>query len=340
MRRSTSKSAWERLRSWLEGQPLGRFATGRAPGPKSRRPALEILEGRIVPATFYDVQLLSPTGGVAGTGGSPIVAGGLEVFGAFDPEADGVAVVEATTGSEAVREAIVGTVTADLYNNGSSLADFNFYEDYVGFSPSDQKPFLVESLGGNLWRIRLENNLGFVGPTGGTYDDGSWDVSVTLDAGSSGNATPVAASNRAVTSINTPVSVSPLDNATDADGDYLTLVTAGTNGATAHGFAMLVSGGRSLTYNPSPGYSGTDTIPYTFTDGAGGTTSGSIGVVVYDKPVVTATTPDDDITPDITDPNASVAYTLHVIGSGLASSPVDYRITVFDGPGFTNIRSQ
>lgn len=293
-----------------------------------------------MPATYYNIELLSPPTGVAGTGGAPIVAGGVEVFEGFDPEADGVATVSATSASEALQRAVVGTVTVDLFANGSELADHNFREETSSLSTTDGKPFLIEALGNGVWRIRLENAPEFPGPTSGPYDDGYWDVSVAVDAAVSGNVAPVTVAERIVTGFDAAVVVSPLVNDTDGDGDYLTLTEVGANGVTAHGFATIDADGRTFQYVPNAGFVGTDTVSYVVSDGEGGTTTGTVSVVVYDKPVATVTVPDDDVTPEVDDPNAAVSFTLHLSGQTTSETAVSYRVTVLDGPDFTNVVSQ
>ncbi|MBX3689110.1 Ig-like domain-containing protein [Dokdonella sp.] len=66
-----------------------------------------------------------------------------------------------------------------------------------------------------------------------------------------------------------------LANDSDADGDTLMIVSV--SGA-AHGNAVIVGG--QISYTPTAGYTGSDQISYTVSDGRGGTASGSISVTV------------------------------------------------------------
>jgi YD repeat-containing protein len=64
----------------------------------------------------------------------------------------------------------------------------------------------------------------------------------------------------------------------DSDPDNDTLSITGVSATTAHGTAT--QNGTSITYTPTSGYSGLDTITYTISDGHGGTATGSVSVTV------------------------------------------------------------
>jgi uncharacterized repeat protein (TIGR01451 family) len=93
---------------------------------------------------------------------------------------------------------------------------------------------------------------------GGT-DTGT--VTVTIP-----NVAPVAVNDSATTAYSTPNTVDVLANDTDANGDVLT-VTAVTAGA--HGTAVITGTGANttVTYTPDAGWSGTDVVTYTVSDG-------------------------------------------------------------------------
>ena len=79
---------------------------------------------------------------------------------------------------------------------------------------------------------------------------------------------------------NLSVSISVLSNDTDVDGDNLTVVgvTQGANGS-----VNITSGGKTLSYKPRNGFSGTDTFNYTVSDGKGGTATATVTVNVLKK---------------------------------------------------------
>jgi outer membrane protein OmpA-like peptidoglycan-associated protein len=99
------------------------------------------------------------------------------------------------------------------------------------------------------------------------------------------NRAPVAVADTAATSSGGPVTINPLTNDTDADGDTLTLTAVSTP---ANGTARIV--GTTVVYTPNAGFSGTDTFTYTISDGFGGTATGAITVTVAGNRAPTANT--------------------------------------------------
>ncbi|HEV8137807.1 MAG TPA: Ig-like domain-containing protein [Pyrinomonadaceae bacterium] len=79
---------------------------------------------------------------------------------------------------------------------------------------------------------------------------------------------------------NMSVSISVLSNDTDVDGDNLTVVAV-TQGA--NGSVNITGSGKTLTYKPRNGFSGTDTFNYTVSDGKGGTATATVTVNVLKK---------------------------------------------------------
>jgi hypothetical protein len=73
----------------------------------------------------------------------------------------------------------------------------------------------------------------------------------------------------------TAVSIPVLVNDVDVDGDPLAVagVSPGSHGVTT-------TDGRSVTYSPDPGWTGTDFFTYTVTDGHGGSDSATVAVAV------------------------------------------------------------
>ncbi len=93
--------------------------------------------------------------------------------------------------------------------------------------------------------------------TDGTLSDGG-QVAVTVN-----DTAPVAVDDTASTSKGAAVDINVLGNDTDADGDTLSI--SGTPTA-LHG-TVSVNGDGTLHYTPNAGFSGSDTISYTVTDG-------------------------------------------------------------------------
>jgi hypothetical protein len=79
---------------------------------------------------------------------------------------------------------------------------------------------------------------------------------------------------------NMSVSILVLSNDTDVDGDNLTVVAV-TQGA--NGSVNITGSGKTLTYKPRNGFSGTDTFNYTVSDGKGGTATATVTVNVLKK---------------------------------------------------------
>ncbi len=108
------------------------------------------------------------------------------------------------------------------------------------------------------------------------------------------NDAPVAVADTATTAEDTAVTIDVLGNDTDVDGDPLSVTSASATNGT-----VVVETDGSLSYTPNADFSGTDTITYEISDGAGGTATGSVVVSVgaaNDAPVAvddTASTAED-----------------------------------------------
>ncbi|MBS2031711.1 MAG: tandem-95 repeat protein [Deltaproteobacteria bacterium] len=119
-------------------------------------------------------------------------------------------------------------------------------------------------------------NAGFVGEEDFHYtvSDGrggtaSAIVTVTVDA------PPSAHDDTATTAIGVAVTINVLANDTDPDNDPLTVSAAGP---ATHG--QVITNGTTVTYTPDNGFSGTDSFPYSITDGRGGHSSANVTVTV------------------------------------------------------------
>jgi Big-like domain-containing protein len=94
------------------------------------------------------------------------------------------------------------------------------------------------------------------------------------------NDNPNAQPDTVSTGKNMSVSISVLSNDTDVDGDNLTVVAV-TQGA--NGSVNITGSGKTLTYKPRNGFSGTDIFNYTVSDGQGGTATATVTVNVLKK---------------------------------------------------------
>ena len=115
---------------------------------------------------------------------------------------------------------------------------------------------------------------------GGANDDDRVVNSSVADPGGiavfvSDNNAPLAQSDQAKVSWNTPTEIDVLLNDTDADGDTLILVSA-----TADIGTVAVHDDTILVYTPKPGFSGRDSISYIISDGNRGSDSASVAVTV------------------------------------------------------------
>jgi hypothetical protein len=147
-------------------------------------------------------------------------------------------------------------------------------------------------------------NTGFMGTDTFTYmvNDGTVDsnvatVTVTVEE-DTGNEAPVAVDDSATTPFNTPVTISVLDNDTDADGDTLqpSIVADPTNGT------AVVNTDGTILFTPNTGFVGAETFTYLVNDGTIDSNVATVTVIVEEEgggneaPVAvddTATTPVD-----------------------------------------------
>lgn len=124
----------------------------------------------------------------------------------------------------------------------------------------------------------------------GLTDTGSLEVTVTPD----GDA-PVTVDDAATTDEDTSVTIDPLGNDSDPDGDPLSFAET----PVADNGTVNVNPDGTIEYTPNPDFNGTDTITYMATDPDGNETPGTITVTVNpvnDAPVAvddSATTPFD-----------------------------------------------
>jgi hypothetical protein len=120
---------------------------------------------------------------------------------------------------------------------------------------------------------------------GGVHSTGSVEYVISVSGGravtidGSGlvcNAPPIANDDIASTTQDTTVSVAVLSNDTDPDDDALTVIglTTPANGSTS------INTDGTVSYTPSPAFTGSDSFDYTISDGIGGTSTATVTVSV------------------------------------------------------------
>ncbi|MES2635751.1 MAG: retention module-containing protein, partial [Pseudomonadota bacterium] len=136
---------------------------------------------------------------------------------------------------------------------------------------------VVNVNGGFIFTPAINYN-GSVPEVGYTLSDGILTNTGTLNLGpiTPVNDAPNAIADIVSTPVDTPVTLTPLSNDTDAEGDSLTLATIGgvavTPGApqsipVSNGIINITAGGV-ISFTPNSGFSGVSVIPYTISDGA------------------------------------------------------------------------
>src|SRR5207247_2490871 len=98
-------------------------------------------------------------------------------------------------------------------------------------------------------------------------------ITVTVTAGGP-NDPPVAVNDFTNTVEDVAVTIQPLDNDSDPDGDTLTITTVSPTNGTAS------ISGANVVFTPATNFFGTATIGYTISDGNGGSASALITVTV------------------------------------------------------------
>jgi subtilisin family serine protease len=104
-------------------------------------------------------------------------------------------------------------------------------------------------------------------------------ISITVTAV---NDAPRGVNDTAETPQDQPVTISVLANDTDADGDTISLLSAGPT--SSKGGSVTANPDGTVTYRPPPGFNGIDTFTYRNTDGHGGTGSATVSVAVGNAP--------------------------------------------------------
>jgi gliding motility-associated-like protein len=166
------------------------------------------------------------------------------------------------------------------------------------------------------------------------------------------NAAPIANNDAAVTQPNTTVTVNPLANDFDVNGDGLT-VTVPAGGMPTNG-TVTVNADGTVTYTPNNGFIGNDTITYVICDNGTPSACDTADIVVTISPVLdqpnaapiavndfTSTSEDMPVTVPVknndSDPNGGILGTPMIIdapGNGTAIVNPDGTITYVPDPNF------
>ncbi len=142
-------------------------------------------------------------------------------------------------------------------------------------------------------------------------------VTVTI---STGNRNPVAANDVATTRINTAITIPVLVNDSDPDAQPLTVTSVSMP---AHGTVVINANG-TVTYTPTIGYLGADSFTYTISDGAGGTATATVSIVVTASGVV--------INPDVATTTVNVATIINVLANDVFPTGVTPVVVILIPP--------
>jgi len=125
-------------------------------------------------------------------------------------------------------------------------------------------------------------------PTSGFSGSDSFSYTISNGHGGTASATvhmtvqsqavqpPVAVDDYVSTTLNTGTTFDPRVNDSDPQGYPLTITGTGTP---SHG-SVVNNSGVSLTFTPTTGYTGSDSFPYTISNGHGGTASATVHVTI------------------------------------------------------------
>ena len=124
-------------------------------------------------------------------------------------------------------------------------------------------------------------------------------ATITITVGDPSNVPPTAFDDSGTTEVGTPVTITPLSNDVDPDGDDA-LLTVSSISPAANGTAVL-NADNTVTYTPDAGFVGTDTFTYEVLDPDGGGDTGVVTITVGD-PNTPPVAVDDTVTTGVGTP--------------------------------------
>ncbi|MFW1931622.1 Ig-like domain-containing protein, partial [Acinetobacter baumannii] len=154
--------------------------------------------------------------------------------------------------------------------------------------------------------ITFTPNAGFTGQESFSYSisdgqGGSATATETINVSAAPNTPPVASDDTYNTAFNTPVTLNPLANDTDADGNPLTItaingVTLTPGSAqqinTPNGVVNIDAQGN-ITFTPNAGFTGQESFSYSISDGQGGSATATETINVSAAPNTPPVASDD-----------------------------------------------
>ena len=154
---------------------------------------------------------------------------------------------------------LTGLTSTSLIVTGNPLSYWEDY-DHDGFSDAAEQKYGLNPLQPDT--------------DGDGIIDGS-DPFPLFDGTPSNDAAPIANPDTVSTLNTTAITITPLSNDTDPDGDPLQLVDMHMP---SHGTVQFTPGSNSIIYTPAAGYVGTDSFLYRITDGKGGFATATVTV--------------------------------------------------------------
>jgi hypothetical protein len=147
---------------------------------------------------------------------------------------------------------------------------------------------------------------------------------------------PIAQNDTAVVAINKSIQLNVLANDTASSGQTLNVSSVTITTAPAHGTATVESANGSITYQPTSGYSGTDSLQYTVSDDLGAqSNNASVSVRIQPAPVAvndTATLQSNkSITINVLANDTSAGGTLNPASIKIVVSPTHGTAVVTNG---------
>ena len=182
--------------------------------------------------------------------------------------------------NDSVTVAENGAVTFDPRSNDSDPNSFGLTITRVG-TPGNGR---TTTTGTAVTYTPALNYFGSDSFTYGISNGHGGSASATVSVTVTPSAAPVANNDTINVTEYGTVSFDPRVNDTSSSGYPLSITNTSTP---SHG-AVLNFGGNSLSYSPSPGYTGPDSFTYTITDGHGGFASATVNANVYLPPVANA----------------------------------------------------